>query len=186
MQMDRKEWINYCRSRELEGDIIVKWELGRTTGKKVWVSRFLEVKNIPVFVLSKDDIDLIANMSGNELYQRSNQFMTRDISMNSLYIPINDETFWKRQTTDKKLVFVLEFKYGYDVDLKSHHNVDIMCHNIVVRKEVIYNLVYDYLHEFMYMGFLDDNYNPYVNSKLEYLNLLNLFTLLSKALKPNI
>lgn len=46
--MDRKEWINYCRSRELEGDIIVKWELGRTTGKKVWVSRFLEVKNIPV------------------------------------------------------------------------------------------------------------------------------------------
>lgn len=57
--MDREEWIRNYGSKGLKGDILVRVSY-TDNNEEYWVSKFLEIKNLPVYNLALVDKELIS------------------------------------------------------------------------------------------------------------------------------
>lgn len=115
--MDREEWIRNYGSKGLKGDILVRVSY-TDNNEEYWVSKFLEIKNLPVYNLALVDKELISEKNfKDELELRNIDDYLKEkykdcLKTESVYFLIDPGTkFLKKRTSDKGLCLFYEVKF---------------------------------------------------------------------------
>lgn len=182
--MDRKEWVRDYGSRGLRGNILVRVSYTDDTKEEYWVSKFLEISNLPVYNLSlidKEFLDRKTFKNETELSEANKYLREKyqdNLRVESAYFLIDPETkILKRPTSDKGLHSFYEIKFDSEVNLRELDNTRIISSNIRVSKarfqDFIMDLSFDLAGE---AGlFFDRGYSPSLYTKLCYFNTINIY-----------
>lgn len=182
--MDRKEWVRDYGSRGLRGNILVRVSYTDDTKEEYWISKFLEISNLPVYNLSlidKEFLDRKTFKNETELSEADKYLREKyqdNLRVESAYFLIDPETeILKRPTSDKGLHSFYEIKFDSEVNLRELDNTRIISSNIRVSKarfqDFIMDLSFDLAGE---AGlFFDRGYSPSLYTKLCYFNTINIY-----------
>lgn len=186
--MDRKEWIRNYGSEGLKGNILVR--VSHTdSGEEYWVSKFLEIKNLPVYDLFLSDKELLSgstfkdetDLSEVDKYLREKY--KDNLRVESAYFLIDPGAeILKRPTSDKGLHLFYEIKFDSEVNLRELDNTRIISSNIRVSKARLQDFIIDL--SFDLAGetglFYDQNYSLDFHTKLCYFNIINIYKCLEE------
>lgn len=188
--MDREEWIRNYGSKGLKGDILVRVSY-TDNNEEYWVSKFLEIKNLPVYNLALVDKELISEKNfKDELELRNIDDYLKEkykdcLKTESVYFLIDPGTkFLKKRTSDKGLCLFYEVKFDSEINLRDLDNTRIISENIRISKNKLKDFTMDLM--FKLAGeaclFYDKDYSPSLCTKLCYFNILNIFRCLEETL----
>lgn len=186
--MDREEWIRNYGSKGLKGDILVRVYY-TDNNEEYWVSKFLEIKNLPVYNLALVDKELISEKNfKDELELRNIDDYLKEkykdcLKTESVYFLIDPGTkFLKKRTSDKGLCLFYEVKFDSEINLRDLDNTRIISENIRISKNKLKDFTMDLMFELAGEAglFYDKDYSPSLCTKL--CNILNIFRCLEETL----
>lgn len=187
--MDREEWIRDYGSKGLRGDILVRVSY-TDNNKEYWVSKFLEIKNLPVYNLDLIDKELISekNFKDDSELRNIDDYLKEKykdcLKTESVYFLIDPGTkFLKKHTSDKGLCLFYEIKFDSEINLRDLDNTRIISENIRISKNKFKDFMMDLMFELAGEDglFYDQDYSPSLYTKLCYFNILNIFRCLEET-----